>query len=97
MQYPYKVIVKVKRAIEWFFGSEYETKWCRSIDEVQEHLDKDKNATIFALNSSGNYTHASSIEEAIFIVDGKKAYAEYLRCEHGTDYCNTYDDSDLKW
>ena len=70
MQYPFYILRTIKHAINWFFEDEEERIYCRSSQELRDNLKKgDK---IFALNLSGKYIQADSIEHAYDILGSNR-------------------------
>ena len=68
MQYKYKIVRIIKRAITWFFPEETETIWCITIGQVNAALEEgDK---VFKLDSStGNYEPYTKYDEVNRILD----------------------------
>ena len=68
MQYKYKIIRTIKRAITWFFPEETERIWCITIGQVNAALEEgDK---VFKLDSStGNYEPYTKYDEVNRILD----------------------------
>ena len=79
MQYPYYIVRKINRAIDWFFKPETEKIYCTDWQEIGEQLQEGD--IIFALDNCGSYQQVNSIEEAILVHKGNDYLYKYMKAK----------------